>query len=274
MFRNRLITTLVVLPLFVWTILVIPTLWLAVLLATLAGLSALEWARMSGVIAVSMQWLYALVLVAGMGAFWYLRFDRETLEQVLLVALIWWATVLAWLGIPGTLAAGGRVVISMKLLMGVLVLLPAWYALVYLHLNLAQGHYWVLYIFILVWLADSGAYVAGKAWGRRKLAPRISPGKTVEGALGALALSVPCGIIGAWLLDVPEQSRLWFVLLSIAVIPVSIVGDLLESLMKRQAGIKDSGSLLPGHGGLMDRIDSLTAAAPVFVAGLYWWVGL
>lgn len=120
---------------------------------------------------------------------------------------------------------------------------------------------------ILIWTADSFAYFAGRRWGRVKLAPQISPGKTREGVYGALIGSALCGALLHWLR--PETGSLSvLVLLSVTIALFSVVGDLFESLLKRQAGLKDSGTLLPGHGGVLDRIDSLTAAAPVFLFGL------
>jgi phosphatidate cytidylyltransferase len=272
MLKNRILTTLIILPLFVWVVLAIPAQWLAVVLAVLAGLAAHEWARMSGLVSSLLHWLYAMVVTGSLLVFWFYRFDAQTLEQLLIVAAVWWACSMLWFFTPGFLSQNNPATVTIKLMMGLLVLVPAWYSLVYLHRSPGHGHYWVLYIFVLIWVADSGAYIAGKTWGKNKLAPRISPGKTMEGALGAIVLSLPCAIIGSYLLKVPEAEQMRFIILSVAVIPVSIVGDLLESLLKRQSGMKDSGSMLPGHGGLMDRIDSLTSAAPVFVAGLIWWV--
>jgi phosphatidate cytidylyltransferase len=127
----------------------------------------------------------------------------------------------------------------------------------------------VLFLLVLIWIADSGAYFAGRRWGRRKLAPLVSPGKTREGAYGALAGGLLWGGVLAALygVSVPQQGGL--VLLCLLTVVASIVGDLYESLSKRERGVKDSGSLLPGHGGILDRIDSLTAAAPVFALGLH-----
>jgi phosphatidate cytidylyltransferase len=151
---------------------------------------------------------------------------------------------------------------------GLLVLIPAWAGLVWIH-QLSRGPYLVLFLLVLIWIADSGAYFAGRRWGRRKLAPLVSPGKTREGAYGALAGGLLWGGVLAALygVSVPQQGCL--VLLCLLTVVASIVGDLYESLSKRERGVKDSGSLLPGHGGILDRIDSLTAAAPVFALGLH-----
>ncbi len=127
----------------------------------------------------------------------------------------------------------------------------------------------MLFLLVLIWIADSGAYFAGRRWGRVKLAPAVSPGKTREGVYGALAGAMLCALALAWMR--PEiGAALVTIPLCLLTCLVSVAGDLFESLIKRQAGVKDSGTLLPGHGGVLDRIDSLTAAAPVFVFGLMW----
>ncbi|MGB4876542.1 MAG: phosphatidate cytidylyltransferase, partial [Candidatus Competibacter sp.] len=126
----------------------------------------------------------------------------------------------------------------------------------------------VVFLLLLVWAADIGAYFAGRRWGRRKLAPAISPGKTWEGALGGGLATLVLALVGAAFLKV-GASGFGFVAVCLITMGFSIAGDLFESMMKRQSGLKDSGSLLPGHGGVLDRVDSLSAAAPVFLLGLY-----
>ena len=130
--------------------------------------------------------------------------------------------------------------------------------------NPSYGSCYVLYLILIVWFADSGAYFAGKRWGQRKLADKVSPGKTLEGVAGALLMSSIVSLAYLFL----ESMSFLFMLLCLFTVIVSILGDLFESLFKRQAGIKDSGQILPGHGGILDRIDSLTSAAPIFVMGL------
>ena len=157
---------------------------------------------------------------------------------------------------PGMLALGG------------LVLVGAWLSVVTLHASSTDGPAWVLFLFVLIWIADSGAYFAGRAFGRRKLAPVVSPGKTWAGAAGAFAGAALCAlllVISGWI-ETPSLALM--VVLSIVVTLVSSGGDLWESRLKREAGVKDSGQLLPGHGGVLDRIDSLLAAAPVYALGL------
>lgn len=147
-----------------------------------------------------------------------------------------------------------------------LVLVPAWYTLVYLH-DLHYGY--VFYVISLVAFADIAAYFSGKRFGKTKLAPSLSPGKTREGAVGALAVTLVWACLCAVYTDFSFGSGLVFVFFSMLAVVMSIAGDLFESLMKRQAGAKDSGTLLPGHGGILDRIDSLVAAIPVLALGLF-----
>ncbi|HIE53868.1 MAG TPA: phosphatidate cytidylyltransferase, partial [Chromatiaceae bacterium] len=155
----------------------------------------------------------------------------------------------------------------LRLLAGMLFLAGPWLALARLHAVPEVGPGLMMFLLVLVWIADSAAYFSGRALGRHKLAPAISPGKTVEGALGALASAVIPAAFLVWAGWV--QAPAWMlVLLCIFTVGVSIGGDLWESVLKRERGVKDSGNLLPGHGGVLDRIDSQIAASPFFVAGL------
>jgi phosphatidate cytidylyltransferase len=139
------------------------------------------------------------------------------------------------------------------------------HGVVYLHQ--AHGGEVLLYMLTLVWLADIGAYFSGRKFGKRKLAPSISPGKTWEGVYGGVLVNLIWILLVFWLIDGWGIGLLPFVMIGIATVAISVVGDLFESVLKREAGVKDSGQLLPGHGGVLDRIDSVIAATPVFVSG-------
>jgi phosphatidate cytidylyltransferase len=130
------------------------------------------------------------------------------------------------------------------------------------------GAGYVLFLLIMIAAADTGAYFSGRLWGRHKLAPQISPGKTWEGVLGAIAATLVIALSGALWFQVEPLYWMMFVGICLLTVLFSIIGDLFESMIKRQKGVKDSGNLLPGHGGVLDRIDSLTAAAPLFLLGL------
>jgi phosphatidate cytidylyltransferase len=153
---------------------------------------------------------------------------------------------------------------------GLFVLVPAWLSLVLLFENgSARGRVLLLVLLVLIWLADIAAYFCGRRWGRVKLAPRISPGKTRVGAYAAIISSGLYGLAGAGLMGMQAYEMFIFTCICMLTVVASIMGDLLESLMKRGVKLKDSGHLLPGHGGVLDRIDSMTAAAPVFAAGIW-----
>jgi phosphatidate cytidylyltransferase len=152
--------------------------------------------------------------------------------------------------------------------LGIAALLCAWIALCGLHARPSQGPYWVIFLMVLIWTADIAAYFAGRRWGHRRLADRLSPGKTWAGVWGALAASLVVAMLGLQLFGVTGVRYYMFLAVAVATVLFSIVGDLFESLLKRKAGVKDSGSVLPGHGGILDRIDSLLAASPIFAVGV------
>jgi phosphatidate cytidylyltransferase len=154
---------------------------------------------------------------------------------------------------------------------GVLVTLPCWASFVTLHARVDHGPLITLALLVIVWLADSGAYFAGKRWGHTRLAPVISPGKTWEGVLGGIITSAIVALLAGFWYSQSLEWTLTLVPVVLLAVMFSIVGDLLESLMKRQVGLKDSGHIIPGHGGVLDRIDSLTAAAPMFLIGMMWF---
>jgi phosphatidate cytidylyltransferase len=194
------------------------------------------------------------------------RWSGVTKHLLLLLeaACVWWALALLWLSL-----APARHRPMLILICGLPVLAPAFVALARMLVTtqgITHGPQLVLWLVLLVIAADVGAYCAGRTWGRRKLAPRVSPGKTLEGALGGLVLVALVAWGGAAHFGLPPLPVIAF---GCAVGIFSIIGDLTESMFKRAAGLKDSGALLPGHGGLLDRIDSVTAAAPLYALGLF-----
>lgn len=269
MLRNRVLTAAVLGPLLLAAIWLLPTPWLALLLAVASALAAWEWTTLMGVTREGPR----VALVAGFLA--TLPFAWAALEAgfgppVLYAVSGFWVAALAGLVLfafgalprPGPLVAAG---------IGWLLLAPTWLALVYLHGHTEWGPFWHTFLLLLVWGADTGAYFAGRAWGRRKLAPRISPGKSWEGAAGGLGAALLAGGLLYLVIQPVAPPFHWLLLLAALAVAGSVVGDLFESMLKRQRGVKDSGGILPGHGGLLDRIDSLTAAAPILAAGVAWW---
>lgn len=152
---------------------------------------------------------------------------------------------------------------------GPLLLIATTLAIFYLW---TDSPWWLMYLFALVWAADTGAYFTGKAFGKHKLIPDVSPNKTIEGLVGGLVLAALIIAGVAYYRQLTDLHLVGFVLLSMVTVLASVLGDLFESLLKREANIKDSGTLLPGHGGVLDRIDSILAAAPIFAFG-FWLAG-
>ncbi len=266
MLKQRVITALILAPLVMMAVLLLPTIYVAAFLALVVAVGGREWARLSGIQAPWLQLLYALLMVAVM-AVSFVAIPESWIPWVMGVSLLWWCTAIYRLARYRSEPVSEHFA-PVQALEGFLVLLPAWIALVTLHRIPHYGPGLLLFVLMLIWSADVGAYFAGHRWGQRKLAPRVSPGKTREGVYGAMASALLWGLILVWWLDAGLETAPLILLLCLITMILSVVGDLFESLLKRQRGMKDSGTLLPGHGGMLDRIDSLTAAAPVFLFGL------
>jgi phosphatidate cytidylyltransferase len=260
MLKQRIMTALLLgLPV-IAVLLWLPRMLTVVLFAVVVMLAGWEWSAMAQLRQRWVRAVYLLVLAIGMAFSWYYVRAVVSLQWFLLGALAWWLIALLWIVFRPLSVPRGAAVVA-----GVLVLVPAWFTLALLHLKLPAGPQWVLFLFLMVVSADIGGFLFGRHFGHTKLAPRVSPGKTWEGVAGGLVLSMAVALAGANWFAMPIGP---FMLLCLLTVVVSIVGDLTESLFKRHAGLKDSGNLLPGHGGVLDRIDSITAAAPVFLSGL------
>lgn len=259
MLRSRVVTALILAPLALWIVWWAPTMVLPIVFLVVAGMAAYEMAGLAGLTASRQRLLFGAA-VAGLAGGVVLS-PVEPLLRIGAGAALW----LAALGWMVLFAVGRRVTgtVMMRGLVGAALIVATYDALVSLHLRPGDGAYWVTMLFVLVWGSDIGGYFAGRALGRRPLAPRVSPGKTVEGAVGGLALGLVAAIgFHLALPAAPVGQPLW-VAAGAVVIAVAIAGDLFESMLKRQVGAKDSGHLLPGHGGVLDRIDALIAAAPI-----------
>ena len=273
MLRQRIITALIMAGLFLAAVIFLPLPALAALFGVLVCLGGWEWSRMAGWASTPARLLYVVVLAGVLGGLYmYCRLgDTPVEEQVqpfLGLACLWWSFALLWVkSYPGSAVIWRTV--AMRSLMGLLILAPAWMAAVYL-LSFPRGGLLVVVMVVVVVAADVGAYFSGKAWGRHKLAERVSPAKTWEGFWGGLSGCVLLAVVLWYLL--PEQAAHIglgsVVAVTVTTALASVVGDLSVSMVKRESGIKDSGSLLPGHGGVLDRLDSICGAAPVFALGL------
>ncbi|WP_111412881.1 phosphatidate cytidylyltransferase [Billgrantia lactosivorans] len=221
-------------------------------------LAAWEWTNLAGVAATRRR----LALVAGLALLmvllWWL--GAALALWPLWLAVAGWAINLYWVvRYPAQREQWGST--AVRLAMGLWVLLPAWVGFNVLR---DAGGIWLLYVLLLVWGADIGAYFCGRAWGRRKLAPAVSPGKSWEGVAGGVGVTLLLALLFAAWQGLGATAGLGLMAVTALVTLVSVLGDLLESMLKRFRGIKDSSNLLPGHGGVLDRIDSLTAAVPLF----------
>jgi phosphatidate cytidylyltransferase len=269
--RQRVTTALLLAPLPIAAVLWLPTPWLAAAVAVVLLAGLWEWTRFAGIEDTLPRTLFltanALLLVA---LVWGGGPSLFTLKLASLIGVLWWAVVLLWLSRPAFGTGDTQAARGLKLLAASLCVVPAWCALGWLHAEDPLGPRWTLFAIALCWAADSGAYFAGSKFGKRKLAPSISPGKTWEGVWGGLATAVLLAAVALPLLGLGWGSLPALMLLTVVTAGISVVGDLFESLMKRHSGVKDSGDLFPGHGGVMDRIDSLLAALPVFVVGKAW----
>lgn len=265
MLIQRVITAAILLPLLLAAVFLLPLPGLFAVFALVGVLMAWEWSALTRLQPKARAVFTAAttVLLAGM---WILR---EHWIVIAAMSLVWWCYAPMLLaGYPGNYqrrppAAWFLLVLGLVLIASTVLSLSV----------LRQGGNGVarlLYLFFLIFAADTGAYFSGRRFGRRKLAPAVSPGKTVEGAMGGLAACAVWALVAGNLLFHLSLGRLLgFVALSLIVAALSVIGDLFESLLKRAAGVKDSGRLLPGHGGILDRVDSLMAAAPTMALGLY-----
>lgn len=258
--RKRIITAVVLAAGLFAVALWLPPRGTAGVLTVLMLAGAWEWSALLKLRSLALRAVYLAFLAAMMPIVWHVTATAEGRDIVLTVAVLWWIVALGWI------AFGPRRVARWSAaLAGALALLPAWIALVRMRLDLPRGAEWMLFTLILVFAADIGAFFAGRRFGRLRLAPVVSPGKTWEGVLGGAVAGALVAVLGSGWFGVPLGT---FLPLCLAAVGFSIVGDLTESLLKRFAGVKDSGTLFPGHGGVMDRIDSVTGAAPVLLLGL------
>ena len=225
-----------------------------------------EWTRLIGMQQYVSRALVVVLTMLMMAGLWTVR-GESAWWLCIYAGVAWWLIALWWMRRFSFAASPNTRNIAIKLVAGWLVLVPGWTALVQIHSLPGVGGTWALYALFVVWAADTFAYAVGSRFGRNKLAPRISPGKTFEGVWGALFGSGLIALIGGWWIGARGVPLALLVVLGLFCVVWSILGDLFESLMKRQANVKDSGALFPGHGGLLDRLDGVFAAMPMFALG-------
>lgn len=273
MFKQRVLTALVLAPLMVVGIFFLPLKQFAFFIAAIATLGAWEWANIAG---YERKWErvgYALmVFICLYLSARILRVRPDLLIYWLGAGALWWvAAFLLVRKYPGGISLWQSRPI--RAFLGLCVLVPMWVGFMHLKVQ-PHSSLLIVYVMLIVWGADTGAYFAGRRWGNTKLAPHVSPGKSWAGFWGGLATCVLIAVaygysLDLWLRPLDQRDQVILLLIAVITMVVSVLGDLVESMMKRHRGIKDSSSLLPGHGGVLDRIDSMAAAVPVFALCIY-----
>lgn len=286
MLKQRVITALILAPLVLFAILFLPLRGFEITIAVIIAMGAWEWASMSGMKSYPAKTAYTALLFVlclwlsfsvPVEQIWQQGKLNIAYHIVLALAVVWWILSLLMILAYPKFSAYWRSSRLMRGLFGLLTLIPTWVAIVSLRTSLYDidqlyGASLIFYVLGIVWAADIGAFFIGVKFGRHKLRPNVSPGKTIEGLLGGVMASLAIIAFAAMHYQV-DTSRIWLhVIIGGVTVGVSALGDLNESMFKRCAGIKDSGRLLPGHGGILDRIDSLTAAFPVFAFCYVTWM--
>ena len=256
MLKLRVITSVIALVIIGVVLFVIPPQYAELVIGLLILAGAWEWSAFLELSSNLWRGFYTALVAVALWGVWY---APEHTASILLLGLgFWFFAFLFALRYPLPIAK------ALRWISGLLVLVPLFAALLMLF---RLGVDYLLFTMFIVWAADAGAYFAGKQFGRVKLAPAISPGKTWEGVIGGLTLVAALAVgVGLW----RDLNIAVFLPFCLGVAALSVIGDLTVSMFKRTAGVKDSGTLFPGHGGVLDRVDSVAAAAPLFALGLGW----
>lgn len=273
MLYQRILTAIPLAAFVYWIIFFQPTSVFFYFALFIVLISAYEWARLSAIQNIYIRGGYALLITAT--AWSMQQYAADYVPWSIFIAVMWWFSITFYLKFARPKAVSSVLKID-KLLVAFLVLPAAALAMQKIHafqLGLdSQGPALLFYALSLVWVADIGAYFSGKRFGKHKLAPHISPGKTKEGLLGAVITTSLYTLLASFYFDLDRDRAIMLVMLSVIVTFISVTGDLYISFLKREAGLKDSGNILPGHGGMLDRVDSVLAAMPVFLLGFSWWI--
>ncbi len=265
MLRNRLITALILAPIIVFGILKLPPLWFTAVWGAVVLVAFWEWTGLAGLQSRATRLGLVGVMWAGQLSARY--WAPYALDWLAWPVVVWWFAVGMAMRVFPEKLLNVRYPAGVKALVGLVVLLTSWIIMVWLRVNFGVKQ--VLFLFVLIWLADAAAYFVGRRFGHTKLLPQISPGKTVEGVYGALFVAAACAAAVGFYYEFKPIMISDFVVMSLLTVLISVAGDLFESLAKRLRGVKDSGVLFPGHGGVLDRIDSLTSAVSVFYLGSF-----
>lgn len=279
MLKQRIITALILAPAAILAIFYLPLVYFATLFLAVIAIGAWEWGPLMGFKDNTRQIGFVAATLILIGVIWASLFPSDLwlnnkelhsyAMSILWLAVVWWfLSAFLMLSYPNSSNFWSKHH-SIRGMFGLLTLIPTWLAFMVIRTSDYQvdpfhGAQLLMFLFLMVWSADVGAYFVGKAMGKNKLMPNVSPGKTFEGFLGGVVSACVLVSFVAYSLDWSGEQVTKALMVTVLITTVSVLGDLSESMFKRQAGVKDSGSILPGHGGILDRIDSLTATAPVF----------
>ena len=266
MLKQRVITAMILAPLIGWGIYKLPQDIFTIIMAIVIAMGAWEWSKICHLEKLHSRILYVTGVILASLAVIKLSDDSNVVLLSLLLIGIWWTGVLFRMVQYRSVKLQEKQNQVNSMLVGLIALGGCLVTVVLLREKYSP--HFLMALMFLVWGADTFAYFAGKKFGKTRLLPEVSPGKTIEGVWGAFVGALILGSVEGMLIGMTGMELFWFVMICFITVVYSIVGDLNESLYKRKAHIKDSGSLLPGHGGIMDRIDSLTAAAPIYLSGL------
>ncbi len=267
MLKQRVITAIILASMIISAVIFLPTTFLAVVLAVVIAIGAWEWSACAGFTATPHKVAYVSIILLCLLTC-LLLLNNPGVSLIVYCGLLWWLIAAVLVINYQTHNHSNLSCRFLKAAIGVVILVPSWLSLVLIH-EKTSGIALLLFLLLLIWVADIAAYFSGKKYGNKKLASNVSPGKSREGVYGALCMSTLFGAGYAVYAEMQLVYAVLFIVLVVLTVCFSILGDLVESMFKRMAGVKDSSNILPGHGGVLDRIDSLTSAAPVFLAGLW-----
>lgn len=264
MLLQRVLTAVPLGLLVIWFVLTQTTdyVFYALLFAVLV--SGWEWARLCGYDQPVIRAIYALAILGSTYLIhaWLSAQSSDALNVVLFFSVIWWSLIIYRMSTNDPASASDEKSVF-KMLIGFITLIPPILALTHIHQS-QQGPFWMLFAMSLVWIADSGAYFSGKKFGKNKLAPRLSPGKTKEGLYGAVFATELYCVLAGYFFELSFIQIIELLVIGFFATLLSVAGDLFISWLKRERGVKDTGAILPGHGGALDRIDSILSSAPFF----------
>ena len=268
MLKQRVITAALLIPFVIWSIFNASSQGFTYGLAVVVLLATLEWNNFVGYKSKISGFVFSVVVTS---VFLYLEYLAELhlIKYAIYLSLTWWVISLPLLFTFPFKETHFLKQKPAKIIVGFIMILSTFLALNLLRNSEVYGSDYVMYLFLIVWIADSGAYFAGRAYGKNKLIPNVSPGKSWEGVAGGVIATLGAAYFALDILNIPSSQSILFILITLVTVVYSVIGDLSESMFKRMANVKDSGKILPGHGGILDRIDSLTSALPIFLVGLW-----